>query len=135
MSSTGRNRRPTPQSELDPADQAELRRVMRQTADRLRTRGVALTGHESSDELVALFDAVERFELATESRGGDLMMDEPPEGSTPQPDDVHFALPRRGRQESVASYLGRLDAATQAIRHHRPIDASSPDATADEEPR
>jgi hypothetical protein len=113
----------------------ELRRVMRQTADRLRARGVTLTGHESSDELVSLLDAVERFEMATEARGGDLMMDEPPEGSTPQPDDVHFALPRRGQGESVASYLGRLDAATQTIRHHRSLDASSADATTDEEPR
>lgn len=124
MSSTGNARPQTGQDELDPSRQEELRRAMLETADRLRGRGVALTGRESSDELVALLEAVERFEVAAESRGGDLMVDEPPNGSTPQPDDVHFALPRRERREAVASYLGRLDAVTLVIRRHPPLDGS-----------
>jgi hypothetical protein len=105
----------------DPHRREELQRVMLETADRLRQRGVSLTGRESSDELVSLLDAVEEFELAVERRGGDLMMDEPPEGKTPQPDDVHFALPRRGPRESASDYLVRIQERTDMIRRHPPL--------------
>ena len=110
------------QEELDPHRREELQRIMLETADRLRQRGVSLTGKESSDELVSLLDAVEEFELAVERRGGDLMMDEPPEGETPQPDDVHFALPRRRERESVSDYLVRIQERTDMIRRHRPLE-------------
>ncbi len=100
----------------------EIKRVMLETADRLRQRGVSLTGRESDDELVSLLDAVEEFELVVERRGGDLMMDEPPEGKTPQPDDVHFGLPRRREREPVSDYLVRILARTDMIRHHRPLE-------------
>lgn len=93
---------------------------MRETSERLRERGVFLTGRESSEELVSLLEGVERFELAVESRGGDLMVDEGPHGETLEPDDVHFVLPRRGPRESPGSYLGRLSEATRAVRHHPP---------------
>ena len=43
--------------------------------------------------------AIERFELAVESRGGDLMVDEGPDGTTREPDDPRFALPKRGEDE------------------------------------
>jgi hypothetical protein len=95
---------------------------MQQIADRLRGRGVTLLGNESSEELGTLLEAVERFETATVSRGGDLMVDQPPRGSTPQPDDVHFVLPRRNEDESVARYVARLDAATRTVHHHLPLD-------------
>ena len=45
---------------------------------------------------MTLLESVERFELAVESRGGDLMVDEGPHGVTREPDDVHFVLPQRG---------------------------------------
>ena len=108
-------------SEQDPERREELDRVMLETADRLRQRGVTLTGRESSDELVSLLDAVEEYELAVERRGGDLMMDEPPEGETAQPDDVHFALPRRGPRESASNYLVRIQERTDMIRRHPPL--------------
>ena len=110
------------QEELDPHRREELQRVMLETADRLRQRGVSLTGRESSDELVSLLDAVEEFELAVERRGGDLMMDEGPIGKTPQPDDVHFALPRRREGESALDYLVRIQERTEMIRRHRPLE-------------
>jgi hypothetical protein len=110
------------EEELDPHRTEELQRVIQETADRLRQRGVSLTGRESSDELVNLLDAVEEFELAVERRGGDLMMDEAPEGETPQPDDVHFALPRRHGGESVSDYLVRIQQRTDLIRRHRSLE-------------
>jgi len=102
---------------------SEFHRVMLETADRLRQRGVILTGKESGDELVSLLDAVEAFELAVERRGGDVMVDEPPEGETPQTGDVHFGLPRRHERESVSDYLVRILARTDLIRSHRSLDA------------
>ena len=93
----------SPKQEEQGPQRDEVRRVMLETADRLRQRGVLLTGRESDDELVSLLDAVEEYELAVEQRGGDLMMDEPPEGETAEPDDVHFALPRRGERESACA--------------------------------
>jgi hypothetical protein len=48
-------------------------------------------------------------------------VDEGPHGVTREPDDVHFVLPRRRAGESVAEYLGRLDEATAAVRHHPPL--------------
>ena len=119
---SGDDRYESIQEELDPNRREELRRVMLETADRLRQRGVSLTGHESSDELVSLLDAVEEFELAVERRGGDLMMDEGPIGETPQPDDVHFSLPRRRERESVSDYLVRIQERTDMIRRHRPLE-------------
>ena len=108
------------EEELDPHRREELERAMQETRARLRGLGIWLSGRESSEELVNLLEAVERFERAVEARGGDLMVDEGPGGETREPDDVHFVLPRRRAPESVASYLGRLDAATDALRHHRP---------------
>jgi len=98
----------------------ELRHAMMETAARLQAVGVKLTGHESGDDLANVLDAVERFERAVKARGGDLMVDEGPHGETREPDDVHFVLPRRQPGESVAAYLGRLDEAAKAVRHHRP---------------
>jgi hypothetical protein len=98
----------------------ELERAMQETRDRLRDRGVLLTGRESSEDLVSLLEAVERFELAVESRGGDLMVDEGPHGKTREPDDVHFVLPRREAQESPAAYVTRLSEVTRALRQHPP---------------
>lgn len=110
------------QEERDPQRREEIHRVMLETADRLRQRGVSLTGRESSDELASLLDAVEEYEVVVERRGGDLMMDEPPDGETPQPDDVHFGLPRRRERESASDYLVRLRERIDMIRRHRPLE-------------
>jgi hypothetical protein len=110
------------QEDLDPHRHEELERAMLETRNRLRERGVRLTGRETSEELVALLDGVERFEQAVESRGGDLFVDEGPRGITREPDDVHFVLPPRLSHEPVARYLERLAEATRAVLQHPPID-------------
>ena len=97
----------------------DLKRASRETADRLSALGIALTGHESADELLAIEESVERFEEAVEAHGGDLMVDEGPRGQKPQPDDPHFALPRRRKGETVAAYLEGLARATDTVRRHR----------------
>ena len=98
----------------------EVQRVSQEVANRLSGLGVALTGSESPGELVAIQEAVERFELAVESRGGDLMVDEGPDGKTHEPDDPRFALPQRGEDEPVDHFVERLVFATDEVRRQPP---------------
>jgi len=86
-----------------------------EVADRLRRRGVAVTGAERSDDLADLLSAVERFEKAVEAHGGDLMVDDL---KSVQPDDRHFVLPRRNHGEAIRPYIIRIDAATSGLRKH-----------------
>jgi hypothetical protein len=90
-------------------------RAAGEVADRLRRRGVAVTGAERSDDLADLLSAVERFENAVEAHGGDLMVDDL---KSVQPDDRHFVLPRRNTGESIRAYVIRIDAATSGLRKH-----------------
>ena len=95
----------------------ERQRVEVEVASRLRSRGVHLTERETSDELVELLEAVERFERVVERHGGDLMVDEPIGGAqTGEPDNPGFVLPPRREGESVRGYLGRIAEATQRAR-------------------
>jgi hypothetical protein len=90
------------------------RDVAREVVERLRTRGVHVTGHETDDQLVRLLEAVERFEAIVENRGGDLMVDEPVGDRPPrEPDDQRFVLPQRHKTESVDTFLTRIVLATE----------------------
>lgn len=86
-----------------------------EAADRLRRRGVVVSGTEKSGDLADLLSAVERFEGAVEAHGGDLMVDDL---KSARPDDRHFVLPRRGHGEALRSYINRIDAATNGLRRH-----------------
>ena len=97
----------------------ERDRVGIEIAARLTSRGVGLTGGESSEELVTLLEALERFERAVQAMGGDLMVDEGPRDAKLQPDDASFVLPRRADDESVGRYLRRVDEATGALEARR----------------
>lgn len=94
---------------------SERRDVAAEVADRLRRRGIALTGSERPNELADLLSAVERFESAVEAHGGDLMVDDL---KSSRPDDSHFVLPRRAKAESVPAYIVRIDGATDKLRRH-----------------
>ena len=98
----------------------DMRRVTMEVSDRLTELGIWLSGNEQPEDLARIQEGVERFEMAVESRGGDLMVDEAPEGRTSQPDDPHFALPRRGADESVDRYLERLESARREVLLHPP---------------
>ncbi|PYP08453.1 MAG: hypothetical protein DMD59_12170 [Gemmatimonadetes bacterium] len=86
-----------------------------EVADRLRRRGIAVTGAERTDDLADLLSAVERFEAAVEAHGGDLMVDDL---KSPQPDDRHFVLPRREHAEAIRVYISRIDVATIGLHRH-----------------
>lgn len=103
-------------SDVDREEQDARATAAAEVADRLRRRGIAVTGAERSDDLADLLSAVERFEAAVEAHGGDLMVDDL---KSAQPDDRHFVLPRRESGEAVRDYIARIDAATGALRKHK----------------
>jgi hypothetical protein len=94
----------------------DRRRIGEEIAMRLRRNGVQLTGRETSEELADLEEAVEQFERMVERGGGDLMVDEPVNGSSPiAPDELDFVLPTRKPSEPVSDYIKRIqEAATRA---------------------
>jgi hypothetical protein len=94
---------------------ADEDRAAAEVSDRLRQRGVAVTGAERSDDLADLLSAVERFEKTVEAHGGDLMVDDL---KSTQPDDRHFVLPRREHGESIRTYIVRIDEAADGLRRH-----------------
>jgi hypothetical protein len=98
----------------------DIRAVAAEVADRLRRRGIPLTGDERPEDLADLLAAVERFESAVEARGGDLMVDDL---KSSQPDDPHFVLPARMPDEPARDYVARIDVAAQAVRQHPDISA------------
>jgi len=93
----------------------DLARVDREVAGRIAGKGVHLSGHETSQQLADLEEALERFEDAVEAHGGDLMVDEPPAGRPGEPDQERFRLPIRGTGMSVADYLETLSRATDSL--------------------
>ncbi len=100
---------------LDPHRKEERDAAVAEVSARLRDRGVAVTGAEDPGDLASLLDAVERFEAAVESHGGDLMVDDL---KSRDPDDPHFVLPRRERSEAIRAYIARVDQATHRLRSH-----------------
>ena len=100
---------------LDPHRKEERDAALAEVAARLRDRGVTVTGAEDPGDLASLLDAVERFETAVESHGGDLMVDDL---KSRDPDDPHFVLPRRERSEAIRAYIARVDQATHRLRSH-----------------
>ena len=105
---------PSGNSSPDP----ELVRVTQELSNRLRARGVDVLSADSPEDVVQMMESVEVFEAEVESRGGDLMMDEPPAGRAGKPDDVHFGLPARHAGEAAERYLARLAEATARVRKH-----------------
>ena len=91
---------------------ANIHDVAAEVADRLRRRGIPLSGDERPEDLADLLAAVERFEAVVEARGGDLMVDDL---NSSQPDDPQFVVPARTDQESVRDYTARIDDARQRL--------------------
>ncbi|MEO8336243.1 MAG: hypothetical protein ABI664_14790 [bacterium] len=101
-------------------DSSEITRVTEEIAGRLRGRGIDVLDTDSPEQVVRMLEALEDFERAVESAGGDLMMDEPPSNQRGEPDDPHFLLPKRDSGETADAYIQRLTAATVAARKHKP---------------
>lgn len=99
-SSEGRDR------ELNPHRGEDEQRNAERVSATLAARGARVDGGETSEQLVQMLEAVERFESAVSALGGDRMVDDP---DSPAPDDPDFVLPRRRDDESVPSYIARVE--------------------------
>jgi len=99
-----------PASSPGPSDR-DITRVEGNQRARLHALGVTVDESDGPLDIVRMLDAIERFEVTVRSAGGDLMMDEPPPGSTPQPDAPGRDLPARKHGEWSEAYSKRIDAA------------------------
>jgi hypothetical protein len=109
----------SPTSRADDPSSKDFKNAIREASARISRRGALLHGNETHTEIVELDEALEAFERAVESAGGDLMVDEPPLGGRGEPDDPRFLLPQRVATMSVAAYLTRLAQAIDAMRKKR----------------
>lgn len=98
---------------LDPHRREEQLRAREEMEDRLRSRGIPLHARDGDEEAEDLLDAIERFEVVVESRGGDLLMDRI--GSS-EPTNPAFVPPIRDPEESIDDYRLRIEAATDQLR-------------------
>lgn len=96
----------------------EQSRVAELLSARLSSRGVSVHSQDSADDLGTITEAVERFEAAVESLGGDLMVDEPPSGQKAEPDNAAFVLPARSANETAHTFVSRIESATAQLRAH-----------------
>jgi hypothetical protein len=100
----------------DPHRLEEQLRAREETEERLRSRGIKLHARDGDEEAEDLLDAIERFETAVESHGGDLMVDWI--GSS-QPEDPEFVPPIRDLEELIGDYRLRVEAAIDRLRHRQ----------------
>ena len=109
---------PTPQrpqatdDDLNPHRRDDLARVATEIRGNLRQRGIEIGDEESGEELVTLLEAVERFERARSSLGGDSMINTP---GTHQPERAEFVIPPRRADESLAQYAASIEKAAQQL--------------------
>jgi hypothetical protein len=99
--------------------ESEIDRNAAIVADKLRGKGVRVLPGDGAEDLANILDAVEAFEQAVRAAGGDLMVDEPPAGSRPQPDDARFVIPTRRAGEHARLYLDRVGEATRVVQSTR----------------
>ena len=83
----------------------------------LRQRSVDVTGDEPAEELAQLLEAVERFEAAVSSVGGDRMTNAL---DSNDPDDQSLVLPTRNAGEGAGAYAERVSAAAARLMQRAP---------------
>jgi hypothetical protein len=80
---------------------------------RLEQKGVQLRAKASDAELADLLSAIDLFEAAVESKGGDLMVDSL---DSSEPERPEWVLPHPNDDESVSSYTRRVNSSAERLR-------------------
>ena len=96
------------QEDLDPHRREERDGAALELTGRIRQKGVLLTGRETSAQLDDLVTAIERFEAAVVSRGGDLFINTP---TSDPPENPDFVIPQRVPGEDAEAYAARINEA------------------------
>jgi len=100
------------QEDLDPHRRQERDDASLEIAGRIRQKGVLLSGRETSGQLDDIMTAIDRFEAAVISRGGDLFVNTP---FSDQPESPAFVIPRRLPIEDAEAYASRINEAAQRL--------------------
>lgn len=90
---------------LDPHRLEEREAVAVELSGRLAQKGVEAGSDEDPAQLADLLSAVDEFERAVESAGGDLYVDNP---MSTEPGDRRLVLPPRRADEPIARYAQRI---------------------------
>jgi hypothetical protein len=101
------------QQDLNPNRIEEERHARQEAEYRLSERGISIEPTDSDEAVADLLDAIERFEAAVESKGGDLFVNRI--GSS-EPEDPAFVPPRRSEGEPATDYRRRIEAAATELR-------------------
>jgi hypothetical protein len=91
---------------------AEREAVRHELEARLRSNGVDLDGSETDGQIVALVNAVEKFDAARARMGGDSMVNT---ADSARADTQSLVLPRRSHDESVDRYVSRVREAARRL--------------------
>jgi hypothetical protein len=102
------------QQDLNPNRIEEERHARQEAEYRLSERGIRIEPTDGDEEVADLLDAIERFEAAVESKGGDLFVNRI--GSS-EPEDPAFVPPQRRAGESATDYRRQIEAAADGLRH------------------
>ena len=101
------------QRDLNPNRVEEERHARQEAEFRLSERGIKVEAADGDEEVADLLDAIERFEAAVESKGGDLFVNRI---GSPEPEDPAFVPPQRREGESATDYRRRIEGATDSLR-------------------
>lgn len=105
------------QQDLNPHRDADRAHAAEMAYAQLRQRSVAVTGGEPAEELAELLEAVERFEAAVSSVGGDRMTNAL---DSADPDDRGLVLPARDDGEGAGAYAARVSEEAARIMRRAP---------------
>ena len=97
---------------LDPHRREDRKDAATEITGRLLQKGIEVSDSEDPSLLADLLSAVERFEAAVESRGGDLMVNSP---TSIDPQNPDFVVPARNADEALEAYIRRIDSAAAAL--------------------
>src|SRR6266851_6439275 len=98
---------------LDPHREEEREAAAMELSGRLAQKGIEVGSDEDPAQLADLLSAVEEFERAVETAGGDLFVNSP---SSTEPQDPRFVLRRRRADEPISGYTERILAEARAIK-------------------
>lgn len=102
------------QSDFDDSIRREERVALHsELIARLDQKGVPAAAGATDAELADLLSEIDTFEAAVENAGGDLMVDSPQSSEPERPD---FVLPHPHDDESAATYIRRVKAATSRLQ-------------------
>ena len=97
---------------LDPHRREEIAGAAVEITGRLMQKGIEVSSDEDGGLLADLLSAVERFESAVINRGGDPMVNSP---TSNDPQNSEFVVPLRTADETLESYVKRIDEAAAAL--------------------